>query len=206
MLVGGQSRMPLVQGRRPVTSASRRARACTPTSAVALGAALLADSLQADRLGDAGGRALHAHRVSPLPGGRFRKVIEKNTQHPSEEQLPPAARQGGQGAWSWTSSRATATGSSTTSTWARCRFPAESAGQRVNFILDEECLLHVTVETASGITREVMLATRDTPDALKAAWQEESERRRLAAERQSASEGEQPRGLFASIRKVFGGE
>jgi hypothetical protein len=40
---------------------------------------------------------------------------------------------------------------------------------------------------------------------LKAAWLEEAERRRLAAERSAESE-ERPKGLFASIRKVFGGE
>ena len=84
------------------------------------------------------------------------------------------------------------------------KFPADAAGQRVNFLLDEECLLHVTVEGISGDTREVMLATHDTPEALKAAWQEEAERRRIAAERQQTPE--QPRGLFASIRKVFGGQ
>jgi len=62
------------------------------------------------------------------------------------------------------------------------------------------------VEGISGDVREVMLATHDTPEALKQAWQEESEKRRLAAERQSASAQDQPRGLFASIRKVFGGQ
>ena len=53
----------------------------------------------------------------------------------------------------------------------------------------------------------MLLATHDTPEALKQAWLEEAEKRRIAAERQSASaQEEQPRGLFASIRKVFGGQ
>jgi hypothetical protein len=76
----------------------------------------------------------------------------------------------------------------------------------VNFILDEECLLHVTVEGLSSDAqpREVLLATRDTPDTLKAAWAEENERRRILAEQQIAEQAE-PKGLFASIRrKVFG--
>ena len=84
--------------------------------------------------------------------------------------------------------------------------PASAAGRRIDFRLDEECLLHVTFEAANGETREVMLATRDTPAALKAAWQEDAERRRLAAERQNDTAGDQSRGLFASIRKVFGGQ
>ena len=86
------------------------------------------------------------------------------------------------------------------------RFPVDAAGQRVNFLLDEECLLHVTVEGITGEVKEVMLATHDTPEALKQAWQEEAEKRRLAAERESAVAAQQKSGLFASIRKVFGGE
>ena len=58
----------------------------------------------------------------------------------------------------------------------------------------------------AGEVREVMLATHDTPEALKVAWTEELERRRVLQERASASVPQQPRGLFASIRKVFGGE
>ena len=51
--------------------------------------------------------------------------------------------------------------------------------------------------------QEVMLATQDTPEALKAAWQEESERRQKAAE---STPAERPKGILASIRKVFGSE
>ena len=76
----------------------------------------------------------------------------------------------------------------------------------MNFVLDEECLLHVTVEGMTGSpAKEVLLATRDTPDTLKAAWAEENERRRILAEQQIAEQAA-PKGLFASIRKVFGGE
>src|ERR671932_997498 len=79
------------------------------------------------------------------------------------------------------------------------RFPPETAGQKVNFVLDEECLLHVTVEGMTGDShpKEVLLATRDTPDTLKAAWAEENERRRILAEQQIA-EHAAPKGLFAS--------
>jgi len=52
--------------------------------------------------------------------------------------------------------------------------------------------------------KEVLLATRDTPETLKAAWAEENERRRVLAEQQA--EDEPRHGLFASIRKVFGGQ
>ncbi|HET7785250.1 MAG TPA: Hsp70 family protein [Myxococcales bacterium] len=203
LLVGGQTRMPLVQGKAHQFFGKPPRKGVHPDESVALGAALLADSMQeidSVTLVD----ALSMPIGFAVSGGRFRKVIEKNTQIPSKSsfRLPPAKE--GKGLeldiFQGDSDRII-----DNEYLGTLKFPAESAGQRVNFILDEECLLHVTVETAAGATREVMLATRDTPDALKAAWQEESERRRLAAERQ-ASEGEQPRGLFASIRKVFGGE
>jgi len=45
---------------------------------------------------------------------------------------------------------------------------------------------------------------RDTPETLKAAWAEENERRRVLAEQQA--EDEPRKGIFASIRKVFGGQ
>jgi molecular chaperone DnaK len=204
LLVGGQTRMPLVQGKAHQFFGKPPRKGVHPDESVALGAALLADSMQeidSVTLVD----ALSMPIGFAVSGGRFRKVIEKNTQIPSKSsfRLPPAKE--GKGLeldiFQGDSDRII-----DNEYLGTLKFPAESAGQRVNFILDEECLLHVTVETATGATREVMLATRDTPDALKAAWQEESERRRLAAERQSASEGEQPRGLFASIRKVFSGE
>ncbi|HEY6908833.1 MAG TPA: Hsp70 family protein [Myxococcales bacterium] len=204
LLVGGQTRMPLVQGKAHQFFGKPPRKGVHPDESVALGAALLADSMQeidSVTLVD----ALSMPIGFAVSGGRFRKVIEKNTQIPSKSsfRLPPAKE--GKGLeldiFQGDSDRII-----DNEYLGTLKFPAESAGQRVNFILDEECLLHVTVESATGVTREVMLATRDTPDALKVAWQEESERRRLAAERQSASEGDQPRGLFASIRKVFSGE
>src|SRR5437868_1356807 len=118
-----------------------------------------------------------------VPGGRFRKVIEKNTQIPSKSsfRLPPAKEGKGLELDIFQGDADKIIDNEYLGT---LKFPADAAGQRVNFLLDEECLLHVTVEGISGDVREVMLATHDTPQALKAAWQEEAERRRLAAERQ----------------------
>jgi molecular chaperone DnaK len=175
-----------------------------PDESVALGAALLAESMQeidSVTLVD----ALSMPIGFAMPGGRFRKVIEKNTQIPSKSgfRLPPARE--GKGLeldiFQGDSDRIL-----DNEYLGTLKFPVEAAGQRVNFILDEECLLHVTIEGVNGRTREVMLATQDTPDALKLAWQEEAERRRLAAERRTETEEEQSRGIFASIRKVFGGQ
>jgi len=204
LLVGGQTRMPLVQGKAHQFFGKAPRKGVHPDESVALGAALLAESMQeidSVTLVD----ALSMPIGFAMPGGRFRKVIEKNTQIPSKSsfRLPPT--KGGRGLevdiFQGDSDRII-----DNEYLGTLKFPAEVAGQRVNFILDEECLLHVTIESANGQTREVLLATHDTPDALKAAWQEEAERRRIAAERQSATAEEQSRGIFASIRKVFSGQ
>jgi len=202
LLVGGQTRMPLVQGKAHQFFGKPPRKGVHPDESVALGAALLAESMQeidSVTLVD----ALSMPIGFAVAGGRFRKVIEKNTQIPSQKsfRLPPA--KGTQGLeldiFQGDGDRII-----DNEYLGTLKFPPEAAGQRINFILDEECLLRVTIEGVTGEVREVMLATRDTPEALKAAWLEEAERRRIQAEH--APEQEQPRGLFASIRKVFGGE
>jgi len=203
LLVGGQTRMPLVQGKAHQYFGKPPRKGVHPDESVALGAALLAESMQeidSVTLVD----ALSMPIGFAVPGGRFRKVIEKNTQIPSKNsfRLPPAREGKGLELDIFQGDADRIIDNEYLGT---LRFPADAAGQRVNFLLDEECLLHVTVEGITGEVREVMLATHDTPEALKAAWQEEAERRRVQAERQNATP-EEPRGLFASIRKVFGGQ
>ncbi|HEX4383567.1 MAG TPA: Hsp70 family protein, partial [Myxococcales bacterium] len=203
LLVGGQTRMPLVQGKAHQFFGKPPRKGVHPDESVALGAALLAESMSeidSVTLVD----ALSMPIGFAVSGGRFRKVIEKNTQIPSQRsfRLPPP--KGGLDleldVFQGDSDRIV-----DNEYLGTLRFPSEAAGQRVNFNLDEECLLHVTVEGITGEVKEVLLATQDTPEALKQAWQEEAERRRILEERTSVAE-EKPRGLFASIRKVFGGE
>jgi molecular chaperone DnaK len=203
LLVGGQTRMPLVQGKTHQHFGKPPRKGVHPDESVALGAALLAESMSeidSVTLVD----ALSMPIGFAMPGGRFRKVIEKNTQIPVQRsfRLPPGRAAGLElDIFQGDSERII-----DNEYLGTLRFPPETAGQKVNFILDEECLLHVTVEGLSSDAqpREVLLATRDTPDTLKAAWAEENERRRILAEQQIADQAE-PKGLFASIRrKVFG--
>jgi len=203
LLVGGQTRMPLVQGKTHQHFGKPPRKGVHPDESVALGAALLAESMSeidSVTLVD----ALSMPIGFAMPGGRFRKVIEKNTQIPAQRsfRLPPG-RAGGLELDIFQGDSERIIDNEYLGT---LRFPPETAGQKVNFILDEECLLHVTVEGLSSDAqpREVLLATRDTPDMLKAAWAEENERRRILAEQQIAEQAE-PKGLLASIRrKVFG--
>jgi molecular chaperone DnaK len=203
LLVGGQTRMPLVQGKAHQFFGKPPRKGVHPDESVALGAALLAESmLEIDSVTLVD--ALSMPIGFAVSGGRFRKMIEKNTQIPTQRSFrlpPPRAGQDLElDVFQGDSDRII-----DNEYLGTLRFPPEAAGQRVNFNLDEECLLHVTIEGITGEVREVLLATHDTPDALKTAWQEEAERRRLLDERTSVAE-EKPRGLFASIRKVFGGE
>jgi molecular chaperone DnaK len=196
--------MPLVQGKTHQHFGKPPRKGVHPDESVALGAALLAESMSeidSVTLVD----ALSMPIGFAMPGGRFRKVIEKNTQIPSQRSFRLPAAKGGQmvelDVFQGDSEKII-----DNEYLGTLRFPPESAGQRVNFNLDEECLLHVTVEGLSpdAQPREVLLATQDTPEALKVAWAEENERRRQMAEREA--DEARPKGLFASIRKVFGSE
>ncbi len=203
LLVGGQTRTPLVQGKTHQHFGRPPRKGVHPDESVALGAALLAESMSeidSVTLVD----ALSMPIGFAMPGGRFRKVIEKNTQIPVQRsfRLPPSKNALTElDIFQGDSDRILEN-----EYLGTLRFPPEAAGQRVNFNLDEECLLHVTVEglRSESPPKEVLLSTRDTPEALKAAWAEENERRRVLAEQQTATE--EPKGLFASIRKVFGGQ
>jgi molecular chaperone DnaK len=83
ILVGGMSRMPLVRQKVKEYFGKDPSKSVHPDEAVALGAALLADSIDS---GDIGGITLID--VLPmsigvgLPGGRFKKIIDRNTSLP----------------------------------------------------------------------------------------------------------------------------
>ena len=108
ILVGGQSRMPLVQQADQQHFGKPPRKGVHPDECVALGAALLGDSLGQHRRGDADRRAVDADRVRAAQ----RAVPEDHRQeprHPDDEELPvAAAREPGASSSRWTSSRATA--------------------------------------------------------------------------------------------------
>jgi molecular chaperone DnaK len=80
------------------------------------------------------------------------------------------------------------------------KVPASAAGRRIDFRLNEECLLEVVVELPTG-PRHVALATRDTPDTLKRLLAEEKAARSRPV---SSAVQQTDSGLFRSIRRILG--
>jgi molecular chaperone DnaK len=200
ILVGGQSRMPLVQQRIQQHFGKPPRKGVHPDECVALGAALLGDSLDsidAVTLID----ALSMPIGYGLPTGRFRKIVDKNHRVPTTKsfRIPPPAKPGSpfveidiyQGDSEFIVDN---------EYLGTLKLPSGATGRRIDFKLDEECLLHVTVEGV-GEPRDVQLATRDTPEALKRLLAEQLASRSPTEERTVAERG----GIFSSLKRLWGG-
>jgi molecular chaperone DnaK len=204
ILVGGQSRMPLVQQRIQQHFGKAPRKGVHPDECVALGAALLADALGQED-------AITLLDVLSMPigiglaSGRFKRVIDKNVTIPASKafRLPlpkdPSAANIEMDIYQGDSEYIV-----DNEYLGSLQVPAAAAGRKIEFKLDEECLLKVVVDLQAGPT-EVKLATRDTPAALKAALDEEFRRREQQG--QAAAEPEETKGggLFKSIRRIWGG-
>jgi molecular chaperone DnaK len=200
ILVGGQSRMPLVQQRMQQHFGKPPRKGVHPDECVALGAALLAeslDSIDSVTLID----ALSMPIGYGLATGRFRKIVDKNHRVPTVKsfRVPPPQKPGApfveidifQGDSEFIVDN---------EYLGTVKLPAAATGKRIDFRLDEECLLHVLVEDA-GDPKEVKLATRDTPEILKRALAERLAKRSQSEEREAAEKG----GLFSSLKRFLGG-
>jgi molecular chaperone DnaK len=199
ILVGGQSRMPLVQ-QKILEHFGRAARkGVHPDECVALGAALLGDSL--DQID-----SVTLVDVLSMPIGiataqsKFRKILDKNTTIPSTKsfRLPPP-REPGQpieiDIYQGESDLIV-----DDEFLGSIRLPAAATGRRIDFRLDEECLLKVSFDDPVKGMTEVDLATRDTPEVLRKALAEDARRRQAAGEA-AAVDGEKKGGLFGWLKR-----
>ncbi|ATB33242.1 Hsp70 family protein [Melittangium boletus] len=205
ILVGGQSRMPLVQQRIQEHFGKPPRKGVHPDECVALGAALLAESLgslDAVTLLDAVSMPIGY----ALPNGRVRRVIDKNTILPVVKsfRLPPPKDPGApfididifQGDSDLLVDN---------EYLGTLKVPAEAAGRKIDFRLNEECLLEVLVDEPGG-ARRIELATRDTPELLKKELARVAEERAQKARQTSGSPSSQHEGgsgLFSSIKSIF---
>src|SRR5512140_2592201 len=176
ILVGGQSRMPLVQQKIQEHFGKPPRKGVHPDECVALGAALLADSL-----GSLASLTLLDAVSMPIgygqPNHRVKRIIDKNSISPLVKsfRLPPP-REPGQpieiDIYQGESDQIV-----DDEFLGSIRLPAVATGRRIDFRLDEECLLKVSFDDPEKGMTEVGLATRDTPEGLKKALAEDARRR-----------------------------
>jgi len=196
ILVGGQSRMPLVQQRILEHFGKPPRKGVHPDECVALGAALLGDSLDSidsvtlvDVLSMPIGIA--------APNDRMRKVLEKNQPIPATRsfRLPPPREPGKPieiDIYQGDSDQIV-----DDEFLGSLRLPAAATGRRIDFKLDEECLLRVSFDDPERGMVEVPFATRDTPEALRRAIAEKTPPPGAAG----AAPREQRRGLFGWLKR-----
>ena len=79
------------------------------------------------------------------------------------------------------------------------KVPVGPAGRKIDFRLNEECLLKLVIDEA-GSQKQVTLATRDTPESLRKALEEEQRRRPQRSDPGRPDE----RSLFSGIKRMLG--
>jgi molecular chaperone DnaK len=198
ILVGGQSRMPLVQQKIQEHFGKPPRKGVHPDECVALGAALLADSL-----GSLDSVTLLDAVSMPigygLPNNRVKRIIDKNTLIPLVKSFRlPAPKDASSPHIELDIYQGDSDLIVDNEYLGTVRLPAAFAGRKIDFRLTEECLLQVMVEDGATM-KKVDLATRDTPEALKKAIQEALPKEPPPAEPRQGEEG----GLFSSITRVF---
>jgi molecular chaperone DnaK len=171
LLVGGQSRMPLVHQKVAGFFGRPPSRAVHPDEAVAVGAALLAYSL-----GSSEGVVLID--VLPmsigigLPGGRVKTIIERNTPLPTRKQYGLATARDGQTEFELVVYQGESAVAAECEYLGTVRLTGLPPGPRgmvkiaVSFELGAECLLTVTAsELNSGRQVQAVMSAREGPKA-----------------------------------------
>ena len=199
ILVGGQSRMPLVQQKIQQHFGKPARKGVHPDECVGLGAALLGDSLgslDAVTLLD----ALSMPIGYALPNGRFRKVIEKNSLSPVAKSFRLPTAEAGASYIEVHIFQGESDIAVDNEYLGTVRVPAVAAGNKIELRLTEETLLKVLVEGPGGAMREVALNARETPESVKRALAEDQARRGSAS---AGADGNEP-GLISRMKRILG--
>jgi molecular chaperone DnaK len=195
ILVGGQSRMPLVQERIRSFFGKAPSKAVHPDEAVAIGAALLAQSLNSAE----GVVLIDVVPISigvglPGGGGRVKRVIERNSPLPVRKEYQLATTKDDQKTfdlWIFEGEGATVAECQYLGTIQLTGLPRGAKGSvriAVAFELGEECLLAVRArEIGSGREVEVVFTTKGTPDEVRKRVQKEASYAAAGIERPPAA-------------------
>ena len=208
LLVGGQSRMPLVRERVRKFFGSEPSRAVHPDEAVALGAAVLAHSLaSADIAGIVLVDVLPMSIGVGIPGGRFKKVIERNTRLPHQRQLTISTSKDDQpqleiAVFQGENERAQENEYlGTLMVRGLPRGPRGSISFAIEFALSPECLLTVSaVDRKSGLAASATFSTQDTPEAVRKKLEED------APSHPSDGGPDAGSGVFGWVKRMLGGK
>jgi molecular chaperone DnaK len=209
LLVGGQSRMPLVWRRIREVFGREPNHAVHPDEAVALGAALLADS--ASRVDSVVLIDVLAMAIGiGLPGGRMATVLPRNARLPAKKSYEHATTRDGQTelelqVFQGDSARV-----------AECEYlgtlkvgglrsrPRGEVRVGVDFSMGNEGILDITArDLSTGKVTEVRFATVDTPDAIRQKLQlNEPQTAPRGARPIEPPGGDEKKGIFG---RMFGG-
>ncbi|HZA13373.1 MAG TPA: TIGR02266 family protein [Myxococcaceae bacterium] len=225
ILVGGQSRFPLVHLKVEKFFGKPPAKSVHADEAVALGAALLAyslDQVEGVVLIDVLPMAIGVG----LPGGRFKPILERNTRLPAKKTYTLATSRDDQPELELVLFQGDSTVAQeneylgTLKLGDLPRGPRGSVSISVTFELTEEALLKVTAqEKRTGKAVTSTFSTRDTPEALRAKLQSDGGNGAQPLGDQALSEesgaampspeavaaAEKPGGFMRWIRRLFRG-
>jgi molecular chaperone DnaK len=203
VLVGGQSRAPLVQERIALLFGRQPVMVGNPEEAVALGAALLADALERK----AGLLLIDVLPMSigiGLPGGKFHPIILRNTSLPTTRKYRMVTTRENQKKLELSVFQGEAVRAADNTWLGTFRVPELPPGPRgavaveLTFELNNECLLTITArEESTGKEISSVFATRDTPDAVR------EQIRRLEDDTDPEVDVFQPRGVLGWLRRLF---
>ena len=222
LLVGGQSRMPLVRERIRNFFGREPSKAVHPDEAVALGAALLADSIESGQI-----NGVVLIDVLPmsigvgLPGGRFKKIIERNTSLPHRKTLSISTTRDDQPSLEIVIFQGDGDKAQDNEYLGTLVVPDIPKGTKgtvsfdIMFSLSAESILKVTAEEkATARTVSATFSTKDTPDEVRTRLLEDSpvvdsgpQKAVAAADIQASNGPGEPAagGFLGWLKRLFGG-